>query len=148
MEWITGVWLSEFREAVVELSEEAFEIDATDGGRESGEVGACGEVHAAGATEVTFFEMEECDGSLDQPLKERSFCAGLFAPEVFQHIMALEECSGIEQANAFLDAWIRKVAFRHGWLRSVYERMGSMMPDPCCTSRVTMLPSSVVLVQS
>jgi hypothetical protein len=54
---------------VIELLDEIFEVDATDGVGESGEVCASGQIHAAGRGEIAFFEVEEGDGGLDESWK-------------------------------------------------------------------------------
>lgn len=115
---------------MIELLDEIFEVDATDGVGESGEVCASGQIHAAGAGEIAFFEVEEGDGGLDESLEERLFRAGEFAPEIFQHIMAFEVVTGVEESDAFIDTGIKEVAIRHGSYRADYSRMGSTSPEP------------------
>lgn len=99
---------------MIELLDEVFEVDAPDSAGEAGEVCASGQIHAAGACEVAFFEVEEGDCGLNESLEEWLFRAGQFAPEVFQHIMAREVVTGVEELDAFVDAWIREVAIHYG----------------------------------
>jgi hypothetical protein len=57
--------------------------------------------------------MKEGNRGLNQSLKKWLLWANLLAPEVLEHIMAGKEFAFIEQANAFINTWVREVAGSH-----------------------------------